>query len=62
MDRSVEFTLPLPAGTCALEVELDVGKTNGVFSVLEALGNAVVDDEDGLDPVVVEGEEASAQN
>ena len=59
VDRSVEFTLPGPAG---VEVELGVGKTNGVFSVLEASGDAVVDDEDGLDPVVVEREEANEQN
>ena len=62
VDRSVEFTLPRPAETCAFKAELGIGKTDGVFSELEALGEAVVDDEDGLDPVVVEEEEANEQN
>ena len=62
MDRSVDFTLPGPAVTCAFAGELGVGKTDVVFPVLEPLGNAVVDDEDGLDPVVVEEEEANEQN
>ena len=62
VDRSVEFTLPGPAGTCAFAGELGVGKTDVVFPVLEPLGDAVVDDEDGLDPVVGEGEEANKQN
>ena len=62
VDRSVEFTLPGPAGTCAFAGELGVGKTDVVSPVLEPLGDAVVDDEDGLDLVVVEGEEANKQN
>ena len=59
VDRSVELTLPAPAGTSAIAGELGVGKNDMVFFVLEPLGDSVVDDEDGLDPVVVEEEEAN---
>ena len=61
VDRSVEFTLPLTAVNC----ELGARKTDEVFSVLEAMGDAIVDDEDGLVVVVVivvEEEEANEQN
>ena len=62
VDRSVEFTPPPLARTCSFEVDLGVAKTNGVFPVLEAWGDAVVDEEDGLDSVVVKLEEANKQN
>ena len=62
VDGSVEFILPRPEETCAIAGELGVGKTDVVFPVLEPLVDAVVDDEDGLDSVVVEGKEANKQN
>ena len=62
VDGSVEFTPPPPARTCAFEVDLGVAKTNGVFPVLEACSDAVVDEEDKLDSVVVKVEEANKQN
>lgn len=42
--------------------DLGAGKTDVVFPVLEPLEDAVVDNEDGLDPVVVEEEEAWIQS
>lgn len=53
VDSPVEFPPPLTAVTC----ELGVGKPDEVFSVLRALGDTIVGDEDGLGPVVIVEEE-----
>lgn len=60
VDSCIEFTLPLVVTTC--EIELEVERTDEVFIVLEAVGDAVVDDEDTLSAVKVEEEEAIEQN